>query len=348
MVQGTYTAQRPNPDLGWAYELTGAGQVQPLGQSGASGKFTTLGNVATGRSEGQLSLTGRGGDVTLSLTGPEQTGLAPPPDQFDYQITGGTGTFGGATGLGMVTLRLRPSPGGSSVAALTSQRGEFTLTFGGAGQGGQWVALQTAYLQYPIAGYRRLGLGGELGGTGQLTLDPNVCSVDEFGNPGRCTRMAVPAPRDVTIRPVEKADPSGAGRRLYLIDGAALDRPLYLVTPPTAGGSYRLVYGAAGSSPAFVVTLEALVPPKGLPPGVVPPSGGVAVDDQKGSKGTTFSGTSRRGNIEEALQAALAAAVRSAGHADALVEWSLKSITGRQGSIAGLNETLVTIEAVVK
>lgn len=60
-----------------------------------------------------------------------------------------------------------------------------------------------------------------------------------------------------------------------------------------------------------------------------------------------FKGTSRKGDIEEALQNAIAAAERSVPHPDAMVEWTLVEVRGRVGGIAGFHEITVTIEALV-
>jgi hypothetical protein len=60
-----------------------------------------------------------------------------------------------------------------------------------------------------------------------------------------------------------------------------------------------------------------------------------------------FSGTSKGGSFEEALGHAIASAERSAGHPDALVTWSLHSVSGRNGGVAGLRELKVVIEATV-
>jgi hypothetical protein len=59
----------------------------------------------------------------------------------------------------------------------------------------------------------------------------------------------------------------------------------------------------------------------------------------------TFKGVSKKGDLHEALQNAIAAAQRSVRHPDAMVEWTLKGIAGRSGGIAGFNEVTVTIEA---
>jgi hypothetical protein len=61
----------------------------------------------------------------------------------------------------------------------------------------------------------------------------------------------------------------------------------------------------------------------------------------------TFKGTSKKGDVEEALRNAIAAAERSVRHPDAMVEWTLKGITGRSGGIAGFSDVTVTIEAKV-
>jgi hypothetical protein len=60
-----------------------------------------------------------------------------------------------------------------------------------------------------------------------------------------------------------------------------------------------------------------------------------------------FSGTSKSGSFEEALGHAIAAAERSAGHPDALVTWTLDSVSGRNGGVAGLRELKVVIQATV-
>ena len=60
-----------------------------------------------------------------------------------------------------------------------------------------------------------------------------------------------------------------------------------------------------------------------------------------------FKGTSSKGDVEEALQKAIASAEKSVRHPDAMVDWTLKSVSGRSGGIAGFHEVTVTIEAKV-
>lgn len=77
----------------------------------------------------------------------------------------------------------------------------------------------------------------------------------------------------------------------------------------------------------------------------------VAMTDGQESHGQPpkreFRGTSKKGDVAEALEKAISAAQGSVRHPDAMVEWSLKRIAGRSGGIAGFREVTVTIEAAV-
>jgi hypothetical protein len=70
---------------------------------------------------------------------------------------------------------------------------------------------------------------------------------------------------------------------------------------------------------------------------------------QGGSVGArqTFDGTSREGSLQEALDLAIAAAQAAVAGADGLTEWTLKSVSGRHGGIAGFRDITVTIEAAL-
>jgi hypothetical protein len=59
----------------------------------------------------------------------------------------------------------------------------------------------------------------------------------------------------------------------------------------------------------------------------------------------TFQGTSKAGNLQKALDAAIQAAQQSASGADRLVTWTLKKVAGRRGGIAGFRDVTVTIGA---
>jgi hypothetical protein len=64
---------------------------------------------------------------------------------------------------------------------------------------------------------------------------------------------------------------------------------------------------------------------------------------------TQFKGTSAKGNLQEALDAAIQEAVKALGGsgADMLVRWRVESIQGERGGIQGLRAVQVAIEASV-
>lgn len=64
-----------------------------------------------------------------------------------------------------------------------------------------------------------------------LTLDPNACSLNEFGDRAGCTKMGV-AQLSVTIDRLRTADPTGGDRRLYQVQGAELADGVHLIARP--------------------------------------------------------------------------------------------------------------------
>jgi hypothetical protein len=58
----------------------------------------------------------------------------------------------------------------------------------------------------------------------------------------------------------------------------------------------------------------------------------------------TYQGTSRTGNLQEALDAAVAAAEAAQPGADILINWRLGTVSGERGGIAGVNNVTVEIE----
>jgi Intracellular proteinase inhibitor len=58
----------------------------------------------------------------------------------------------------------------------------------------------------------------------------------------------------------------------------------------------------------------------------------------------TFEGVSQHGNLQEALNDAVAKALKSLPGADRMVRYRLREVTGEQGGIAGVNVVRVTIE----
>jgi hypothetical protein len=119
------------------------------------------------------------------------------------------------------------------------------------------VAAQTAYLHEAIEGFRTITIEGDLGGNGTLTLDPNACTLNAFGDIEACTLLP-PARRSVSLKRVAVPDPAGRGRTLYTIDGAGLGTPLALVVHPDPARPLRLVYGDKGPGTPRAVTLEPL------------------------------------------------------------------------------------------
>jgi hypothetical protein len=72
-------------------------------------------------------------------------------------------------------------------------------------------------------------------------------------------------------------------------------------------------------------------------------------DDQghEAASRKSFEGTSTDGNLQKALNQAIAAAQSGVTIADWLTEWTMKSISGRRGGIAGFDEVTVTIDATM-
>jgi len=69
-------------------------------------------------------------------------------------------------------------------------------------------------------------------------------------------------------------------------------------------------------------------------------------EPEKGKK-PTYQGSSKKGDLQEAIGLAVAAAQKAAPGADRLVAWTLKTVSGKSGGIAGLNELTATIEVAV-
>jgi hypothetical protein len=86
----------------------------------------------------------------------------------------------------------------------------------------------------------------------QLTLDPNKCTLDAFGDPLGCTRMAVRT-LDVKLTPVTTDDP----RRLFSVEGEGLAAPsLRLVLVGDAPAAARLLVVGAADELTDVVPLH--------------------------------------------------------------------------------------------
>ncbi len=118
------------------------------------------------------------------------------------------------------------------------------------------VALRSVYLADRIGSARQIIIEGELGGEGKVTLDGNTCTVDQFGDTQICTEIFFP-PVDVKIKQLRLADPSGQGRRVFLLEGELnpKDYRYYLIVPRRRSEAHRLVVDM-GEDNRRVVSLE--------------------------------------------------------------------------------------------
>jgi hypothetical protein len=148
LLSGSYSAHTL-PDVGTTYDLSGQGQVQPLGPMTVTGSVHFPGSILKGQGGGTLTLSDSHsqGTLTLQLTEPvldplpgplqaiTQRGFPPLTHQFGFEITGGTGAFAKATGRGTASLRLVADPIGNVPAAtqtLLEQTGHFDLDLVGS------------------------------------------------------------------------------------------------------------------------------------------------------------------------------------------------------------------------
>jgi hypothetical protein len=76
-------------------------------------------------------------------------------------------------------------------------------------------------------------------------------------------------------------------------------------------------------------------------------AGGATAQESQGGRRRTYAGSSRSGNLEEALKDAINKALAAAPGADRQVRWTLRMVSGVNGGIAPLNVLTVEIEAIV-
>lgn len=123
--------------------------------------------------------------------------------------------------------------------------------------------LVSTYMQAPVLGAHTISLrlgeseAGHL--NGQLTLDPNTCTLDAWGDHTGCTKMAV-LHRDATATAMKALDPHGHNRVLWVLDahGASTD-DVKLIEYPQANLWY-LTVGEAAVVPLFDARLFAADP----------------------------------------------------------------------------------------
>ena len=160
----------------------------------------------------------------------------------------------------------------SKVFVVSAARWLFVAVLAGVGVGNGLVAsgqeeddkaptapqinLRTVYLSDPIGNAHQITITGQLGGAGQITLDGNTCVTSSFGDTTVCTKVLFP-PTDIKLVQLRLADPSGRGRRLFLLQGelAPVGAKYHLVVPRRRSEPHRLVVDL-GNDRRRVVTLE--------------------------------------------------------------------------------------------
>ncbi|MHB1561642.1 MAG: hypothetical protein ACYC61_29690 [Isosphaeraceae bacterium] len=123
-IRGHYHALAVPPDAGPAFAASGNGQIQGIGHTHATAVVHGTGFITGGQSQGDATLKGPHGKVTIHLTGvPFQAGFQGLPATFAFSITGGTGKYRNVHENGSATLAILPAQGGMSPT-----HGAFRLT----------------------------------------------------------------------------------------------------------------------------------------------------------------------------------------------------------------------------
>jgi hypothetical protein len=120
---GAYTSTMALPDTGTSYNLQGFGRFGTVGLASVSGDIHGVGFILHGHATGMLTFTNAKGSVTVSLTGPEQASFSPLPQQFQYQVTSGTGAYQNLHDQGTLHLQLV----GSTATPGSPGHGVFTI-----------------------------------------------------------------------------------------------------------------------------------------------------------------------------------------------------------------------------
>jgi hypothetical protein len=97
------------------------------------------------------------------------------------------------------------------------------------------------------------------GGEGELTLDPNACGLDAFGDATICTQIAH-VTHPVKFVRLRSLDPQGLNRWLYDVNG--LPMRAFLVVPVNEKAAFRLVFGSDDDKTRTALTLEPFAPRK--------------------------------------------------------------------------------------
>jgi hypothetical protein len=114
------------------------------------------------------------------------------------------------------------------------------------------VSLHSGYLVTKVLDGHQIHLKGKLNGDGTLTINPNACTFDAFGDTGACTLIAT---QDIPVKigRLRTADPRGEGRRLYRIEGEGVPAGIHLVIAKDHARLVKVNQNFGGDG--FVVTM---------------------------------------------------------------------------------------------
>ena len=133
-IGGTWRPLRQTTDAGGTYQLSGNGDVSPLGPVQVSGSLHSLGTSQNGGTTGSVTLTGAHGTLTLALSGTGQAGSSAPPPVLTFTVTGATGTYQGQTGIGSAQFTMTPQRRPATIPGRRTPQfivaAIFSLTFG--------------------------------------------------------------------------------------------------------------------------------------------------------------------------------------------------------------------------
>lgn len=109
------------------------------------------------------------------------------------------------------------------------------------------ISLQTVYLTETVGRAHGISIVGRAPGSAKVTLDPNVCGINVFGDRTVCTLIAQTTV-EVEIFQIRLADESSQGRAIYEMKGELPpeESRWFLVGPPRDGAHYRLVVQTGG------------------------------------------------------------------------------------------------------
>jgi len=92
-VHGNYTSTLRIMETASGFHFAGTARLGNLGPVNLYAHVYSVGFKAKGNARGEMTISNGRGVLRLELTGPEQTRLAPLPEQFRYRVISGSGEF---------------------------------------------------------------------------------------------------------------------------------------------------------------------------------------------------------------------------------------------------------------